>query len=135
MKYYTWQLNCSYPGYLINDANCISCITTPSKITKTQPQKPSFRGSLSPTQFRVYVVRLRATPPRPPTSSLRSPNTLAPSTKAGFRNRPRERERQRERERERKRERKRMRERYICKLNSSMGAWPHDPPKRLEFPT
>ena len=51
-------------------------------------KKPSLDAPSSPSMCRVYVYLLRATPPRPPNYSLRSPNTtpLAPSTKAGFRN-------------------------------------------------
>ena len=52
-------------------------------------KKPSIRPPSSPSMCRVYVHLLRATPPRPSNYSPRSPGTtqLAPSTKAGFRNR------------------------------------------------
>ena len=51
-------------------------------------KEPSIRPPSSPSMCRVYAYLLRATPPRPPNYSLRSPSTtqLAPSTKAGFRN-------------------------------------------------
>ena len=55
---------------------------------KNHLKKPSIRPPSSPSMCRVYVYLLRATPPRPPNYSLRSPSTtqLTPSTKAGFRN-------------------------------------------------
>ena len=71
-----------------NDANCISCITTPQKSPPTQPQKTFPRRTLLPQHVPSLRVPFAGHPPRPPNYSLRSPNTtpLAPSTKAGFRN-------------------------------------------------
>ena len=70
-----------------NDANCISCITTPQKSPPTPPQKTFPRRTLLPQHVPSLRVPFAGHPPRPP-NSLRSPNTtpLAPSTKAGFRN-------------------------------------------------
>ena len=71
-----------------NDANCISCVTTPQKSPPTQPQKTFPRCTLLPQHVPSLRVPFAGHPPRPPNYSLRSPNTtqLAPSTKAGFRN-------------------------------------------------
>ena len=71
-----------------NDANCISCITTPQKSPPTQPQKTFPRRTLLPQHVPSLRVPFAGHPPRPPNYSLRSPSTtqLAPSTKAGFRN-------------------------------------------------
>ena len=72
-----------------NDANCISCITTPQKSPPTQPQKTFPPRTLLPQHVPSLRVPFAGHPPRPPNYSLRSPNTtpLAPSTKAGFRKR------------------------------------------------
>ena len=96
----TWQLNCSYPGYLylarrqlhltiqMMQMIHIAFLASPpprnhKNSPPTQPQKPYFPTPLSTPHFRVYVVLSRT-----PYFSLRFPNTtqLAPSTKAGFRN-------------------------------------------------
>ena len=55
--------------------------------SKTTSKTFSIGAPSSPSMCRVYVYLSLATPPRPPTYSLRSPSTtqLAPSTKAGFR--------------------------------------------------
>ena len=70
-----------------NDANGISCITTPQS-PPTQPQETFPRCTLLPQHVPSLRVPFAGPPPRPPNYSLRSPSTtqLAPSTKAGFRN-------------------------------------------------
>ena len=71
-----------------NDANCISCITTPQKSPPTQPQKTFHPSTLLPQHVPSLRVPFAGHPPKPPNYSLRLPSTtqLAPSTKAGFRN-------------------------------------------------